>query len=103
MDAVRREQLEEHRGPLHRSTVERRSSLPRANQFEVTTANVALTTGGPFLGLTPECDDEFSTGGCAASTGQSSTEAPLLEGPSSSTDSSLEFTETVMWTAVPST
>jgi hypothetical protein len=74
---------------------------PGVNEFASSTNDVGLTTGGPYLGTSPACDTQFDAGDCAAAANASTTEALEMTGPSSSTDSSLSFTQTVTWTAVP--
>jgi len=56
---------------------------------------------------TPSCDlafDQFvrgQPGGCAASSGQSQYETPLFRAPTSSTDQSPVFSNTITWIAAP--
>jgi hypothetical protein len=74
---------------------------PGVNEFAAATNDVALSTGGPYLGTTAECDTQFDAGDCVAAANASTIEALEITGPSSASDSSLNYTETVTWTAVP--
>ncbi|HVN51518.1 MAG TPA: hypothetical protein VMT43_08805 [Acidimicrobiales bacterium] len=58
---------------------------------------------GPFsLGKTAACDKAFDGSGCSATAGQSASEMLGMEAPSSSTDLSPSFSNTVTWIAVSS-
>jgi hypothetical protein len=74
---------------------------PGVDEFAVATTDVGLSGGGPYLGQNPNCDTQFDAGDCVAAAGASTVEALEMTGPSSSSDSSLSFNETVTWTAAP--
>lgn len=90
------------------SLVPASAGTPGVDQFVEATDGSALTSAsGNYTSVTstPTCDTAFtvvsSAGSCAAAAGQSSEEALVIEGPSSSTDQNGPFTITTTWTAVP--
>jgi hypothetical protein len=77
--------------------------IPGADQFSEDTISPSGT--GVILTTTPSCDGAFNStnaaDNCAASAGHSTGEGLFVRGPSSSTDTSANFSTTVTWTAVP--
>ena len=72
-----------------------------ANEYYEETAESPASQGAAELNVNaPVCDGAFNKGSCAATAGQTgSSEQLLMDGPSSSSDSSSAFTTTVTWTA----
>jgi hypothetical protein len=59
------------------------------------------TNSSTGLTGTLTCDQEFSSGGCSATQGQSEKEGIELIGPQSSGSSATSWTVTVTWAAAP--
>ncbi len=89
-------------------------SVPGLDQAQMALWGAPIATGsdigtsvsgyGTIVGLNPACDTSFNypePASCSAIGGQSQTETPFFQAPFSSSDASASFSNTLTWTAVP--